>query len=383
MQYKNSELKINQLISYLNDKKINLSPAFQRGHVWKKNVRAKLVRNIALGRPIPAVFLYKQASGSQYFYNILDGKQRLESLILFIAESHPNQKIKNWSDYFYGDTLRKQSSFKIDLHGKLVSFANMSDETVRDFLEYSIPTIEISLNDDSSVDEVISLFVDINQQGEAVKRFDIVKAMYKSDPLMKSVFDLLAEEQKRGQDVFYKRRNSVFSRVLKQLQVVQSAPTQNSQVDRMWERLLELVLFSRRGTHSSAVATVREFITPKEKDEKEPRLAKNEINKLRQIFSFIASMIGPLQGKRLLSEQTHSYTLVTAMYSEDLLNKHGKTALKEKISRFASILDGTEKPEKAIARDFEQYREASTKQTTHANRRNERGRLFIKMLDKL
>jgi len=39
MQYKNSEIKIDQLISYLNAEKINLSPAFQRGHVWKLKAR--------------------------------------------------------------------------------------------------------------------------------------------------------------------------------------------------------------------------------------------------------------------------------------------------------------------------------------------------------
>jgi hypothetical protein len=39
MQYRNTEMKVDQLVGYLNDGKINLSPVFQRGHVWKVGVR--------------------------------------------------------------------------------------------------------------------------------------------------------------------------------------------------------------------------------------------------------------------------------------------------------------------------------------------------------
>ena len=53
MIYRNSELRLDQIVTYLNDQKINLSPVFQRGHVWSLPVRQKLVKNIVLGKPIP------------------------------------------------------------------------------------------------------------------------------------------------------------------------------------------------------------------------------------------------------------------------------------------------------------------------------------------
>jgi len=208
MNYRNSEMKIDQLVNYLNDDKINLSPAFQRGHVWTLKTRKKLVRNIVQGKPIPAIFLYKEAAGSKYSYNILDGKQRLESLILFIADSRPDVQIPKWSRYFFNSTLRDSANFIIELQEGKRAFRALSDDVVRDFREYSIPTVEISLDDNSALDEVITLFVDINQQGEPVKRFDIVKALYKGEPLLKSIFSLIALEQKRGQDVFYRYKNN-------------------------------------------------------------------------------------------------------------------------------------------------------------------------------
>src|SRR5713101_6569233 len=225
-------MKIDQLVNYLNDEKINLSPAFQRGHVWTLTARRKLLRNIVLGKPIPAIFLYKEATGSRYSYNILDGKQRLESLILFITDKRPYVKIDKWQKYFFGPTYRAAANFAVELaDGSRHKFQALTDEVVRDFREYSIPTIEISLDDESSLDEIISLFVDINQQGEPVKRFDIVKAMCKTDPLLKSVFSLLAIEQKRGQDIHYKAKSNELTTVLRRLQVVERISAGNSKME--------------------------------------------------------------------------------------------------------------------------------------------------------
>src|SRR5450759_5300949 len=101
MNYRNTEMKLDQLVAYLNEEKINLSPAFQRGHVWSVRVRRKLLKNIVERKPIPAIFLYKEESGARYSYNILDGKQRIESIILFIGCSRPNDlAIAHWDRYF-------------------------------------------------------------------------------------------------------------------------------------------------------------------------------------------------------------------------------------------------------------------------------------------
>ena len=104
MNYKYSELRLDSLISYLKDDKINLSPVFQRGHVWPIGTRRKLVRNIVQGKPIPAIFLYKELDKSRYFYYILDGKQRIEALILFIANQTKGPgarlSIPKWASYF-------------------------------------------------------------------------------------------------------------------------------------------------------------------------------------------------------------------------------------------------------------------------------------------
>src|SRR5262249_20251157 len=170
MNYRNTEMKLDQLVSYLNDEKINLAPAFQRGHVWQLGTRRKLIANIVLGRHIPANFLYKEASGDEarYSYNILDGKQRIESLILFIANQRPDFGIKTWPRYFFSPKLKKDAAFWIQLPAGRRTLKTLEPNLLRDLREYAIPTIEINLTDESRLDELISLFVDINQEGVRV-----------------------------------------------------------------------------------------------------------------------------------------------------------------------------------------------------------------------
>jgi len=204
MDYRNPETKLDQLVSYFNEEKINLSPVFQRGRVWKLNMRKELIKNIVRHRPIPAIFLYKDEAGSKYSYNILDGKQRLESILMFIGGGNPELKITTWAKYIFGSEYRRNVGFSVDLkdgQGEK-SFKEFDQSMIRDLREYPIPTIEIALNENTSLDEIISLFADINQYGARVTRLNIVRAMKRKDPLLEDIYKLIAVKQKRNQDVF-------------------------------------------------------------------------------------------------------------------------------------------------------------------------------------
>jgi hypothetical protein len=280
-------MKLDQLIGYFNTKKINLIPPFQRGHVWTLPDRRRLLENMVRGRPIPAIFLYKEAAGSQFEYNILDGKQRLESLILFIGSAKADLNVVGVRDYFFEQKEKNQVNFAIELDGKKITFKGLSDDIVRRFREYAIPTIEIDLDDDSSLDEIINLFVDINQQGERVKRFDIIKAIGQGNPLLQSVFELVAQKQTRKKDTLFKKKNNVYTRVLEKLQIVQAAGDRNQRVDRMWERLVEIVLFIRTGSHRPPGQVLKAFIKTEQTNTDTSAMSTAEVARIRRCFTFL------------------------------------------------------------------------------------------------
>ncbi|HXD34639.1 MAG TPA: DUF262 domain-containing protein [Pyrinomonadaceae bacterium] len=386
MNYRNRELKLDQLINYLNEGKINLSPAFQRGQVWPIGIRRKLMANIVEGRPIPAIFLYKEPDEERYSYNILDGKQRIESLILFVGPGIKNLGIANWADYFFAPHLRRNVSFSVPLPSGKHTFKQLDPTTIRDFREYAIPTVEITLEEDedgaTNLDEIIQLFVDINQQGVAVSRFQIVKAMGLANALLKSSFDLIALKQVRGEAVFYKSKSSVFTRVLRRLSLVANTVDNNAAVDRMWERLLEIALFLRTKQHQKPVEVLKRFINTRKS---ETALTTKEVAALRSVFSFLAKAYNPRLGKtRLATDNTHFYTMITSLIAGDLMEDYSEPVLTKKLLAFARIIDGGTLPKPPrLKKLLEDYIDVSSKQTTDVSRRDSRQALFIEAVREL
>jgi hypothetical protein len=338
------------------------------------------------GRPIPAIFLYREASGAKYEYNILDGKQRLESLLLFVGNQRPGIAIDNIHRYFFDKTLRLMAKFKISLGNKKHGLKDMPDKLFRDFQDYVIPTIEITLDEDnpSALDEMISLFVDINSYGERVKRFAIVKAMSK-DALLESAFGLISLTQKRGKDVFYRAKNNDFTHVLQTLQIIDGLSDANSKVDRMWELLVEMTLFLRTGVHRNAVEILKSFIRAKAGQPGQKRISGKEQSKLREIVGFLAKAYRTkrLSETRLCTNQIHFYTMVTAIIADDLLAKYTPVDLTRRLATFGQILDDKAPTPRPLIDTLSTYRELSTKQTTHVNRREMRQVQFLEAIDVL
>ena len=212
MDYSNSQTKLETLVQYFNENRMNLTPIFQRPRVWPIKMRRELVKNIVNGRPIPAIFMYKDVedvSGSAFKFNILDGKQRLDSIVLFLASDAGTSRfgVKNWKDYIFDPWYRKDAKFAVDFGDKKKKqFSDLNDGTVAKLREYMIPTIEIELNENTSLNELIMLFVDINQFGVKVNRNNIVRALKKNDPLLKDVYDLIASRQERKKDINIKKK---------------------------------------------------------------------------------------------------------------------------------------------------------------------------------
>jgi len=384
MIYRNAEIKIEQLVTYFNHTKINLSPAFQRGHVWTITQRRKLLKNMIQMKPIPAIFLYKEATGSTYTYNILDGKQRLESLILFIGNKRNDLSIATWSHYFHIPRDKRDVNFRITLDGKKVTFEKLDDDIVRNFGEYVIPAIEITLDDNTTLDDIISLFVDINQQGVAVKRFDIVKAMCKNADILKQTFDMIAIEQHRRQDIYYKMKNNDTTSILKRLSIIAKAPESNSRVDRIWERLLEIAIFSVTLAHRKPVDVLKGFINFKEVGGVK-ELNKEHKTVLKKVFGLLkkAYSTTSLSDSKLATDGTHFYTMITTLIKNNELREMPEKELTKSLVKFSEVLNDNrliKSQPKRMKERLNKYLDLSSKHTTDISRRDDREVLFAEIV---
>ena len=80
-------LDVVDLYEWHSSDKLNYSAYFQRQYVWREKDKEELIDTIFKGFPIPAVFLCEantDLSKIKKTYNVLDGRQRLESIFSYI-----------------------------------------------------------------------------------------------------------------------------------------------------------------------------------------------------------------------------------------------------------------------------------------------------------
>mmetsp|Transcript_20569 Transcript_20569/g.19901 ORF Transcript_20569/g.19901 Transcript_20569/m.19901 type:complete len:461 (+) Transcript_20569:141-1523(+) len=77
---KDKNYDVGYLAVMLENKKLNISPEYQRGFVWDKARSARLIETVLCQRFIPPIVLHEQANGT---FDVIDGKQRLSTILSF------------------------------------------------------------------------------------------------------------------------------------------------------------------------------------------------------------------------------------------------------------------------------------------------------------
>lgn len=166
--HKTTTKSILDLRNLYDHKNLNLEPGFQRQSVWTEKDRANLLDSILRNYPLPAIFLYKREEEGHLVFDVIDGKQRLESILMFmgampgrfrtrtqLSETDPVE----WVDWT--QLKRRQQQHRVT--------------------GYEIPVIEV----DGELGDIINVFVRINSTGKALTRQEQRHARYYNSPFLK------------------------------------------------------------------------------------------------------------------------------------------------------------------------------------------------------
>lgn len=94
---------ITQFAYYASSGQLNLSPSYQRADVWPTQDAQMLIESVLRGVPLPSVILLEMSNEQGTVYEVVDGKQRLTSILRFIGR-HPKalalvrRKASEWSE---------------------------------------------------------------------------------------------------------------------------------------------------------------------------------------------------------------------------------------------------------------------------------------------
>jgi len=159
---------IQDFVFLYQNNKLNLEPGFQRDSVWTLSDRKKLIDSLLQNYPIPSVFLYKQSENGKLRYDVIDGKQRLETVLMFQGAGHFRghrfaAKLKIGSD----ETVEEWDWQKLQKRGH-----------EHRLMGYKFQTVEIT----GDLADIINLFVRINSTGRRLTGAEKRHArFYKSD----------------------------------------------------------------------------------------------------------------------------------------------------------------------------------------------------------
>lgn len=152
LQYDTDKKTIDDIIRLYQDGKLDLEPGFQRLSVWTLNDRKKLIDSIIRGYPLPAVFFYKTNEDGDIRYYVIDGKQRIESILMFTGTIR-------------GKQYEAKCQFPDEDSPKVVSWKYLNKEKLQHRLTgYKLPIIEVG----GDLSTIIELFVRINSTGKAL-----------------------------------------------------------------------------------------------------------------------------------------------------------------------------------------------------------------------
>ena len=146
------ERTINELMLMFRHRQINLEPGFQRNSVWNLSDRRRLVQSIISSCPVPSIFLYKRNNRGRLIYDVIDGKQRLESVLMFGRQGRFK---RDWFD------VQLDLGDGRDWHDWR-AIRRYYPQVRNSFETYKIPTVEVT----GELAEIVDLFVRINSTGK-------------------------------------------------------------------------------------------------------------------------------------------------------------------------------------------------------------------------
>lgn len=117
---------------FSNKEKYNDLVDYQRGIVWSPESRSLLIESFIMNIPIPPVFLYEKEYS---YYEILDGKQRIATIVDFYSDKYKLEGLEIWSELNGRHYSELPERIKEGLNRRYLSSIIMLKESEKDSFE--------------------------------------------------------------------------------------------------------------------------------------------------------------------------------------------------------------------------------------------------------
>jgi hypothetical protein len=155
---------------------INLDPPYQRKPAWKTRQRLLLLSSLFNGIPIPALIFHKyfDSRKRKEVFDVLDGKQRIETILHFIRLKKLKEEKELWVEFINPQTNKYDHLTYNELSSKKVN--KIYENLLEKFWQYEIPIIEYEEDPIDFFGRNVAakeIFVRINSTGSPLRKHEI------------------------------------------------------------------------------------------------------------------------------------------------------------------------------------------------------------------
>jgi 5-methylcytosine-specific restriction endonuclease McrA len=180
LRYNAETRTVQDLVNLYQNGHLNLEPDFQRDSVWSDRDRAKLIDSVLKNYPVPALFLHKREQNGVLYYDVIDGKQRLETFFRFMG--------------ILGKRFNSKTVLFDDHGEELVDWPLLKKRQLQPRLTgYNLQVIFV----EGELGPIIDLFVRINSTGRALSQQEKRHAKFYRSEFFKKAARLAESEAKR------------------------------------------------------------------------------------------------------------------------------------------------------------------------------------------
>lgn len=168
--------------------KFNYDPPYQRDYnIWSDNQKSFLIDTILKNFPMPPIFLEQKITNGITMFDVIDGKQRLNTIIDFIEGKVALPK--NFGDDSYGNSKINGLKFS-----EIKDIAKQDDD-ISDYIDtfwgYILNIEYIEKPDEKIVDNI---FDRLNRGGERLNSAELRKAKYYDSLLYSGIVEISKKE---------------------------------------------------------------------------------------------------------------------------------------------------------------------------------------------
>ena len=157
-----SRNSIDDVVRLMNKRRFLVRPSYQRKEVINPTKASSIIESILLGITLPAIFIFKREDGIS---EVIDGQQRLLTLLGFIGSEYTDEKGKTKSSKNHKFNLRKLRILK-ELDGK--KFDALEEEQKNKIYDFPLYIVEIDQTKNPQFDP-IDLFIRLNDKPYPIK----------------------------------------------------------------------------------------------------------------------------------------------------------------------------------------------------------------------